>query len=98
MRNFKVGETVAVNLCVDQNLTNRIVYSSAFMQKYYNHHYKEHSTYKRCKIRKTKRLWFCFFKRMYLLDDGWWYSTKQLTPIVRVSANIKVNKELEAIA
>lgn len=54
MRNFKVGETVAVNLCEDQNLTNRIVFSNAFMQEYYNHHYKEHSTYKRCKIRKRK--------------------------------------------
>ncbi|KYQ82523.1 hypothetical protein AWW72_18120 [Acinetobacter sp. NRRL B-65365] len=97
MCNFQVGETVAVKIMADQNLTNLIVYTSAYMQEYYNLHYKQHSCYKRCKIKKVKRLWYFYFKRMYLLDDGWWYSTEQLTPIVRVKAIIN-NEEQEAIA
>lgn len=97
MGNFKIGETVALHILQDINL-KIYVFPIDFTREYINENYKKNSIYKRSKIKKIKRLWSCFFKRMYLLDDGHWYSEKQLTPIVRVKASLKIEVQQEAIA
>ena len=76
---FKVGDKVAVHYKNDRVINETLAFGHALFD------YTKHSSFKRCEVLKVKRHWNWFFKTMFLLSDGFWYSQKQLTPIVRIN-------------
>ena len=87
---FKVGETVAVHYKNDRVINETLAFGNALFD------YSKHSSFKRCEVLKVKRHWNWFFKTMFFLSDGFWYSQKQLTPIVRVCAGHRIDHIGEA--
>lgn len=85
---FKVGETVAVHYKNDRVINETLAFGHVLFD------YSKHSSFKRCKVLKVKRHWNWFFRTMFFLSDGFWYSQEQLTPIVRVCAGHRIDNDM----
>ncbi len=74
---YSVGDNVAVHFKKDK----------CGLDSFFD--YPKNGSYKKCKVINVKKHWNWFFKTMYLLDDGKWYSFKDLTMIIKCAAVCK---------